>query len=148
MKQNKKTNQKEQKNILNNEFLIIRFNLVVHYWMRQFISDVEREKYKSGASSGTFILPSRGANIGSIPRTSDRNSTSLSEFQRNTSCLRVKEPLFLHQRTCHCLKPSFRVYSSTKDPIHHSHNVERYENENEGLIVEHCGRSHEEDSHP
>jgi hypothetical protein len=33
-----------------------------------FISDVEREKYKSGASSGTFIFSSRGANIGSIPR--------------------------------------------------------------------------------
>jgi hypothetical protein len=63
--------------------------------LKLFISDVEREKYKSGASSGTFILPSRGANIGSIPRPSGWNSTSFGEFQRNTSCLRVKEPLFL-----------------------------------------------------
>ena len=54
-----------------------------------FISDVERAKHKSAA----FVLPSRGANKGSIPRCLHRDSMSEAS-STNTSSACYEDPLF------------------------------------------------------
>ena len=54
----------------------------------RFISDVERAKHKSAA----FVLPSRGANKGSIPRCLHRDSMS-GASSTNTSSACCEDPL-------------------------------------------------------